>query len=143
MYYLLMPNGRGILKHDATRLKSSVLKLKFAEAPKESVITVCNANKTYRFVLKNGELSIDVSELRGDVEIIVTEKQSRWVCDPLFIGEGEDGGIFVASKTCYGEIISSVVGEVEALKKELTEVKERLDLIEPKYAYVTNGSDIV
>lgn len=143
MYYLLMPNGRGILKHDATRLKSSVLKLKFAEAPRESVVTLCNVKKTYCLHLKNGEVLVDVSDLRGDVEIVVSDKKSRWVCDPLFIGEGEDGGIFVASKTCYGEIISSVVGEVEALKKELTEVKERLDLIEPKYAYVTNGSDIV
>ena len=143
MYYILLPNGRGILRRDNTRLKTNVLKLAFEGAPDESIITVSSSHKTFRASLTSGEIMVDVANIRGDVKITVSDGKFRWKCDPLYIGESRNGEIFVATKTCYGDIIASVVKDNETLKKEIEALKARLDLLEPKYHYVTNGSDLI
>jgi hypothetical protein len=82
MYYLLLPNGRGILKRDNTRLKTSVLKLAFEGASEKASVTVCSSHNTVRAYLKNGEFVMDVSEVRGDIRITVKDDKMRWICDP-------------------------------------------------------------
>lgn len=143
MYYLLLPNGRGILKRDNTRLKTSVLKLAFEGASEKAIVTVCSSHNTFRTYLKNGEFAMDVSEVRGDIRITVKDDKMRWICDPVYVGESRNGEIFVATKTCYGELIANIVKDYEALKKELETLKQRLDSLEPKYDYATNCSDII
>lgn len=143
MYYLLLPNGRGILRRDNTRLKTNVLKLAFEGAPDAAIVTVSSPQKTFRTTLTSGEMMVDVANIRGDVKITVSDGKFRWKCDPIYVGESRNGEIFVATKTCYGDIIASVVKDNETLKKEIEALKARLDLLEPKYHYVTNGSDFI
>lgn len=126
MRYILLNNGTGVFRRDATRTKARKIELLFEGAPEGCEVRFKNENMTMTMPLTNGEVTLDVSNIRGTLETIVISKDQRWKCDSLYIGEYKSGELFVATEACYGDKIAALARDYAELKKEVRYLKKML-----------------
>ena len=143
MRYILLNNGTGVFRRDATRTKARKIELLFEGAPANSEVRIKNEGMTIRMPLVNGEVSLDVSNIRGTVETTVVSNGQRWKCDSLYIGESKNGDLFIATEACYGEKIASLWKEHEALKKEVRHLKQMLVEAKEEYKIKKTYNEII
>lgn len=143
MYYLLLSNGRAVLRRDLTRIKSKKTVIKFVDAPEECEALITNAKKTFGINLTDSSIVLDLEHIRGDVSIVLKSGKKNWICDKLYVGENTNGEIYIASKACYGEMIANLFKDYETLKTEFEKVKEELSVLKEKAAYSDDGYTII
>ncbi len=143
MRYILLNNGTGVFRRDATRTKARKIELLFEGAPENSEVRIKNEGMTIRMPLVNGEVSLDVSKIRGTVEATVVSNDQRWKCDPIFIGEYKSGELFVATEACYGEKIATLTKDYEDLKKEVRYLKKMLIEAKKEFKNSKSNYDII
>ena len=143
MRYILLNNGTGVFRRDATRTKARKLELLFEGAPENSEVRIKNEGMTIRMPLVNGEVSLDVSKIRGTLEATVVSGGHRWKCDSLFIGEYKSGELFVATESCYGEKIATLSGELDSLRDEVRYLKKMLIDAKKEFKIKKINSEII
>lgn len=143
MVYLLLPNGTGVLRRESITLDSSVMTIEFANAPADSVVLVNTPNMMFKTKLKDGAVSFDITRVRGEIKFTIVSGDQRWKCDPIHIGEGKDGGIFIATKTNLGEKIAMLSEEniqlnqrLIDLERKLLDMKRQLDRFAAGYKFI-------
>lgn len=143
MRYILLNNGTGVFRRDATRTKARTIELLFEGAPDNSEVRIKNEGMTITLPLTNSEVTLDVSRIRGSVQISVISDDQRWRCDNLFIGEYKSGELFVATEACYGEKIAELVKDSEELKKEVRYLKKMLIEAKKEFKTIKTNYDII
>lgn len=126
MRYILLNNGTGVFRRDATRIKTKRIEFLFEGAPEHCEVRFKNEGMTISMPLNNGVATLDVSNIRGTLEVFVQSCDKRWRCDSLYIGECKSGELFIATKTCYGEKIATLSGELDSLRDEVRYLKKML-----------------
>ena len=143
MRYILLNNGTGVFRRDATRVKTKKIELLFEGAPEECEVRFKNEGMTISMPLKNGEVTLDVSNIRGTLQTTVLSKEQRWKCDNLFIGEYKSGELFVATEACYGEKIADLTKDLDNVKKEVKNLKKMLVEAKKEFKITKTYHDII
>ena len=143
MRYILLNNGTGVFRRDATRTKARKLELLFEGAPERSEVRFKYEGLTLSLPLINGEVTLDVSNIRGTLEATVISPDQRWKCDSLFIGEYKSGELFVATESCYGEKIATLSGDLDSLRDEVRYLKKMLLDAKKEFKIKKRNSEII
>ena len=126
MRYILLNNGAGVFRRDVTRIKSKKIEFFFEGAPEECEVRFKHKSMALRMPLKNGKVTLDVSQIRGTLQPTVIAVDKSWECDSIFIGECNTGELFVATETCYGEKIAVLTQDLEDVKAEVKYLRKML-----------------
>ena len=143
MRYILLNNGTGVFRRDATRVKTKKIEFKFEGAPEECEVLFKHEGMTLRMPLINGEVTLDVSKIRGSLQTTVRSTEKTWKCDSLFIGEYKTGELFVATEACYGEKIAALTRRQEDLEKEVKNLKKMLIEAKKEFKITKTYHDII
>ena len=127
MVYLLLPNGTGVLRRESITLESTLITVRFADAPTNSFVIVKTPNAMLKTALRDGTITMDISRIRGELKFtVVSDDGRKWQCDPVLIGEGKHGGLFIATKTNLGEKIAKLAEENNRLSHRVAELEKKL-----------------
>lgn len=143
MYYLLLSNGRAVLRRDMTKYKSKKAVIHFADAPEDSEALITYSKRTIGVKLSGSKITLDLEHIRGDVSILLKSGNKHWICDKLYVGEDSNGEFYIASKACYGDMIASIYKDYESLREEFAKLKEEFTALKEKTAYSKDGYNII
>lgn len=143
MRYILLNNGTGVFRRDATRVKTKKIDFKFEGAPERCEVHFKHEGMTLAMPLINGEVTLDVSHIRGSLQTTVRSDEKSWKCDSLFIGEYKTGELFVATESCYGEKIAALTRRQELLEKKLEILEKTLFEAKKEFKITKTYHDII
>ena len=148
MIYLLLKNGRGLLRNEIVALESKELRFSFAsdyaEIPTDIRVQIGLDDHSIIKPLVGNECIIPFTEeYEGNVNIIVNGNEGRWVCDPIYIGKDKDGKRYAVAKASYGDEIARLEDELLQQTVELATLEKRLTRLEKKYEYVEDGHYLI
>lgn len=144
MVYLLLPNGTGVLRRESITVESSLVTVRFADAPSSCYAIIRTPNAMFKTVLKDNTITIDISRIRGELKFtVVADDGRKWQCDPILIGEGKHGGLFIATKTNLGEKIAKLAEENTRLSRRVTELESKLLKMEQQLEGLADGYNII
>ena len=148
MIYLLLKNGRGLLRNEIVALESKELRFSFAsdyaEIPTDIRVQIGLDDHSIIKPLVGNECIVPLTEeYEGSVNIIVNGNEGRWVCDPIYIGKDKDGKRYAMAKASYGDEIARLEDEVIKQSETIVALEKRLARLEKKYEYVEDGHYLI
>lgn len=145
MIFILLKTGWGIARFDFETIKNNVLKLTFANAPANSILSI-STDKWVRKMCLNakGGCEIDVDDLVGqNVSFTVSTRQQVWKCDGIRVTKTDDGAISVMSLVNYAEKLEKLFGLVEKLESSYENAFSRIKTLSEEVEKYKKGYKIV
>lgn len=148
MIYLLLKNGRGLLRNEIVALESKELRVSFvsayAEIPTDSRLQIGLNDHSIIKTLIDGECVIPLTEeFEGTVRLTIVSEKKRWGCDPIYIGKDKDGKRYAVAKASYGDEIARLEDELLQQTVKLAALEKRLSRLEKKYEFVEDGHYLI
>jgi hypothetical protein len=144
MDIVLLKNGFGLVKSETIQIKSGMLQLRFVDAPEGSVVTIIGDHgRMARFLEADSTYNLDLSNITGEIKIILSGNGKVWSCEGIYVSRDVDGEITVHTLPDVVKQISYCVDKIAGLEKSLeyingqiAEMRERINMTIKQYELV-------